>query len=197
MADSWLFLAVKVQNRAAVDLKNKVTQAVITGSEGRTLSRRFLGMVQDTINGLLGGTRQGQVFATILDTSFAAATGNIACVQANAAGDTITFTYGGKTVVLTEGASGENGFARGASNTTCALALQNCINAHSILGKLFTALAAVGNCGLTAIIPTNFVQDIALTTSDGTAFSFTQLTGGTEGAAQFFPARFDVSQGAP
>jgi hypothetical protein len=146
--------------------------------------------VDDLMNGIAGGVRRGNVVATILDTSFTASTGTIACTQANAAGNTITFTYGAKTVVLTEGASGENGIARGASNTTCAANLATCINAHPILGPLITALGSVGNCGLTSNLPTCLLQDIAMTTDDATAFSFTQLTGGTEGAAQFFPVHF-------
>jgi hypothetical protein len=193
MADSWLIMAVRVKDRSATDLKNKITQGTIT-TQGNTLTRRFVNFVEDTLNSFLGSVKRGNIVATILDTSFTASTGNIACVQANASGDTITFTYGAKTVVLTEGASGENGFARGASNTTCATNLAACINAHSILGPLITALGSVGNCGLTAKVPTCLLQDIAMTTSDGTAFSFTQLTGGNEGAAQFFPVHFSTGQ---
>lgn len=193
MADSWLIMAVRVKDRSALDLKNKITQGTIT-TQGTTLTRRFINFVEDTLNSFLGGVKRGNIVATIVDTSFTASTGNIACTQANASGDTITFTYGAKTVVLTEGASGENGFARGASNTTCAANLAACINAHSILGPLITALGSVGNCGLTSKVPTCLLQDIAMTTSDGTAFAFTQLTGGTEGAAQFFPISFGGGQ---
>lgn len=196
MADSWIVMAVRVKGRSALDLKNKITLGTIT-TQGNRLSRRFINFAEDTLNSLLGGVRRGNVIATVLDTSFTASTGNIACTQANAAGDTITFTYGAKTVVLTEGATGENGFARGASNTTCAANLAACINAHPILGPLITALGNVGNCGLTSNVPTCILQDIAMTTSDGTAFAFTQLTGGTEGAAQFFPCQFGTGQDIP
>lgn len=192
MADSWLIMAVRVKDRAALDLKNKITQGTIVGGDGGKLHKRFINFAEDLLNGLLGGTKRGNIVATILDTSATFSTGNIACVQANAAGDTITWTYGGKTVVLTEGATGESGFARGASNTTCATNLAACINAHSVLGPLFTALGSVGNCGLTANIPTALLQDFALTTSDGTAFSFTQMTSGNEGAAQFIPVHFST-----
>lgn len=193
MADSWLIMAVRVKDRSALDLKNKITQGTIT-TQGSTLTRRFINFVEDTLNSFLGGVKRGNIVATIVDTSFTASTGNIACTQANASGDTITFTYGAKTVVLTEGASGENGFARGASNTTCAANLAACINAHPILGPLITALGSVGNCGLTSKVPTCLLQDVAMTTSDGTAFAFTQLTGGNEGAAQFFPISFGGGQ---
>lgn len=189
MADSWLIMAVRVKDRSATDLKNKITQATIT-TQGNSLSRRFVNFVEDLLNASLGGTKRVATVATILDTSATFSTGNIACTRANASGDTITFTYGAKTVVLTEGATGENGFARGASDTTCAANLATCINAHSILGPLITALGSVGNCGLTAKVPTCLLQDIAMTTNDGTAFAFTQLTGGNEGAAQFFPIQF-------
>lgn len=189
MADSWLVMAVRVKDRSALDVKNMITQTTIT-NPSVSLFRRFTNVVETILNSIRGGVRRGNVVATLLDTSFSGSTGNIACTQANAAGDTITFTYGGKTVVLTEGASGENGFPRGASNTACAANLAACINAHPILGPLITALGNVGNCGLTSNLPTCILQDIAMTTSDGTAFAFTQLTSGNEGAAQFFPISF-------
>lgn len=196
MADSWVIVAAKVKNRSAVDLKNMLWKGAIGGSSGtasKKLTKRFVAFVSEVLKAMLGGFRTGNLYGVILDNSATYATGNIACVQANAATDTITFTYGGLTVVLTEAGTDENGFARGASNTTCAANLAATINAHSILGALFTALGAVGNCGLTAKIPTALLQDFALTTSDGTAFSFTQLTGATEGAAQFLPQSFDVN----
>ena len=192
MADSWMILAIRVKGYSAVDLKNNISHGTVTKDTG--LRKRFFSTVMKTLNGIRGGTKRGNMIATILDTSGTAATGNIACTQANAATDTITFTYGGKTVVLTEGASGENGFARGASNTACAANLAACINAHPILSPLFTALGSVGNCGLTAKMPTCLLHDFALTTSDGTAFTFTQMTGGTEGAAQFIPIHFSTGQ---
>ena len=193
MADSWMILAIRVKGYSAVDQKNAITQGTLT-KEAPQNRKRFFGSVIKLLNGVRGSTKRGNVVATILDASGTLATGNIACVQANAAGDTITFTYGGKTVVLTEGTTGENGFARGASNTACATNLAACINAHPILSPLLTALGSVGNCGLTVKIPTCLLQDIAMTTSDGTAFSFTQLTGGNEGAAQFFPLHFSTGQ---
>ncbi len=153
---------------------------------GALYGRTAMIAISDLLSDCAAGIRTANPYAAVMDDSGTKPTGNIACVQANAAGDTITFTYGAKTVVLTEGATGESGFARGASKTTCAANLATCINAHSILGPLLTAVGSVGNCGLTSKVPTALVQDIAMTTSDGTAFSFTQLTGGTEGASQFF-----------
>lgn len=197
MADSWVIIAVKVIDHAAVDIKNQITQATIgtsTGTPSAALGKRFVNATGNLLKSLLHGVKRGNIYATVLDNSATYSTGNIACTQANAAGNTITFTYGAKTVVLTEGASGENGFARGASNTTCAANLAACINAHSILSSTLTALGAVGDCGLTANVPTALLQDIAMTTDDGTAFAFTQLTGGNEGAAQFFPQEFTVNR---
>ena len=198
MADSWLIVAAKVKDRSAADLKYKLHKGTIgglTGTQSRNLGKQFVNFVTRLLVSLIGGVRRGNLYGVILDNSATYATGNIACVRANAAGDTITFTYGGQTVVLTEATTpaNENQFARGASDTTCAAALAACINAHSILGALYTALGSVGNCGLTAKLPTVLLQDINMTTSDGTAFTFTQLTGGNEGAAQFFPQSFDVN----
>jgi hypothetical protein len=187
-SNGWLVLAVKLRRRNSLFIKDKLFGGITTGqlpSEGG-YTRRFAKVLADIIGGVASGVYGGNIWATALDDSGTLSTGNIACVQASAAGDTITFTYGGKTVVLTEGATGANGFARGASNTTLAANLATCINAHPILSGLVTALASVGNCGLTAKVPTVLLQDIAMTTSDGASFTLTQLTGGTEGAAQFF-----------
>lgn len=188
MASCTLVLVLQVQGRAAVDLKNQITTDAI--GSGNTYTSRFVRMVQKELRACEGGVRDGNLYGTILDSTATLPTGNIACVQANASGDTITFTYGGKTYVLTEGVD----FARGASNTTCAAALAAAINAHPILGALFTATGSVGNCGLVAKVATALLQDIAMTTSDGTAFSFTQLTGGDEGVAQFFVRHFPLNR---
>jgi hypothetical protein len=195
MADSWAIIAVKVKDRSATDLKNKLHKGTIgglTGTQSRFLGKQFVSFVGRTLMGLLGGVRRGNIYGVILDNAGTRSTGNIACTRANAAGDTITFTYGAQTVVLTEATTpaNENQFARGASDTTCAANLALVINNHSILGTLYTALGAIGDCGLTAKLPTVLMQDIAMTTSDGTAFAFTQLTGGNEGAAQFFLQSF-------
>jgi hypothetical protein len=183
MAASWLICAVRVDNLPAQRLAEIVWPGpMVAGQNGRRIAEN----VADLLDSCSSGVRAGNVYTTVLADDGTKSTGNIACVQANATGDTITFTYGTKAVVLTEGATGESGFARGASNTTCAANLAACINAHSVLGPLITALGAVGNCGLTAKVADSILHGIAMTTSDGTAFSFTQLTGGTEGTAQYF-----------
>lgn len=190
MATSWLVVALRMDHTAAVDTKNAIAQGTL-GSQGKYLARRAVNGIQRLLGEAVAFSK-GQLWATVLDNAGTKATGNIACTRANAANDTLTFTYGAQTVVLTEGVD----YLRGASDTTCAANLAAAINAHVILGGLVTALGAVGDCGLTAKIPTALLQDIAVTTNDATAFTLTQLTGGTEGAAQFFVQRFDVG-GAP
>jgi hypothetical protein len=197
MAASWLLVALRVDNTAAVDLARAcINDATIgtTGTPPTYLGKRAANGIIQQLQRVAAGVQQGNLYATVLDNSATFSTGNIACTRANAATDTITFTYGAKTVVLTEGATGENGFARGASDTTCAANLAACINTHSVLGPLITALGSSGNCGLTAKVPTALLQDIAMTTNDATAFSFTQLTSGTEGAAQFFVQHFPLNR---
>jgi hypothetical protein len=189
MASCYLVLALRIEGRAAVDLKNQITTSAI-GNNGDAYAQRFVKMAQNELKACAGGVRQGNLWGAVLDSTAALPTGNIACVQANAAGDTVTFTYGGVPIVLTEGVD----FARGATNTTLAAALAAAINAHPVLGKLFTALGAVGNCGLVGKVPTALLHDITITTNDGTAFSFTQLNGGTEGVAQFFLQHFTLNR---
>jgi hypothetical protein len=121
-------------------------------------------------------------------------TGNIACTQANAANDTITFTYGGQTIVLTEGTTGENGFARGADNTACALNLATCINAHSVLGKIMVCTPSVGNCAFAAKIATSMVNNIALSTNDATAFGIGGFANAAVTTAQWFLQHFQLNR---
>lgn len=189
MASCYLVLALRIEGRAAVDLKNQITGSAI-GNNGNAYSQRLVQMVQRELKACSGGTRQGNLYASILDSTAALPTGQIACVQANAAGDTVTFTYGGVAIVLTEGVD----FLRGASNTTLAAALAAAIVAHPVLGKLLDAVGSVGNCNLTGKVPTALLHDIAISTNDGTAFSFTQLNGGNEGAAQFFLQHFALNR---
>jgi hypothetical protein len=190
-ADGWLVLAIRMRRRPSTWIKDKLAGGAAAGiqpAEGH--SRRGFKAIGDMISGLASGIYTGNLIATVLHNDGTLPSGNIACVQASAAGDTVTFTWGTLTVVLTEGASGINGFARGASNTTCAANLAACINAHPVLGPLFTATGSVGNCGLVSRVPTLLINSIALTTNDGTAFSFTQMNGGTTGTARMFLQQF-------
>ena len=187
MAISWLLALVRLDNRAAADTRREfLSGSAAVGSQGSMVGggggRRAADAISSLTERVASGISRGKIYATVLDNSATYATGNIACTRANAAGDSVTFTYGGVAIALTEGVD----FLRGASDTTCAANLAAAINAHPVLGQIFLAAGSTGNCGLTALIPTAIPQDIAMTTSDGTAFSFTQLNGGNEGAAQFF-----------
>ena len=189
MSSCTLVVHLRIEGRAAVDAKNQITTSAIANN-GSDYTAQLVRMVQRELRACEGGIREGNLLAAILDSTIALPTGNIACTRANAAGNTITFTYGAKTVVLTEGVD----FLRGASDTTCAANLAAAINAHAVLGKLVTATGAVGDCGLVGKWGTSILHDIAMTTDDATAFAFTQLTGGTEGAAQFFIQQFGMNR---
>jgi hypothetical protein len=190
--DSVLILAIKFRRRNSLWLKDKLFPALVVGSqpaEGRATRRAFK-MIGDLLGGLASGVYTGNVWASVLDASGSAAVGTIVCAQATAAGKTLTFTYGGLTVVLTEGATGPNGFARGASNITMATALAACMNAHPILGGLFTsATGGTATITMTNKLPRVMV-DVAITTNDAVAFVITQFTGGNEGVARIFPQQF-------
>jgi hypothetical protein len=192
MADSWLIMAVKVKDHTAANLKRDLYPGTIGGSSGtpaERLATKLTGFVGTLLRSINGGVKRGNIFATVLDTAGTLPAGNIACTRANAAGNYVRFTYGGQAITLTEGVD----FLRGASDTTCAANLAAAINAHATLKTLMTAAGVNGDCGLTAKIPTALLHDIALSTDDGTAFAFTQLTGGTEGAAQFFLSHFGTN----
>lgn len=184
-----LVVHLRIEDRAAVDLKNQVTNSAIVNN-GSDYTHQLVLAVQRELKAVEGGIREGNLLAAILDSTIALPTGNIACTRANAAGNVVNFVWGGKTITLTEGVD----FLRGASDTTCAANLAAAINAHAVLGKLLTATGAVGDCGLVGKWGTSILHDIAMTTDDATAFSFTQLTGGTEGAAQFFLQQFTMNR---
>lgn len=193
MANSWLQINIKVTDRPANFVQKKLFESVTgllaqgTLLGGRFSARRPIKEAMDLMRAIAGGVLGGNVWVSSTDGLGTYSTGNIACVQANAATDTVTFTWGAQTIVFTEAATGSQGFARGASNTTCALALASAISAHPVLKTLLTATPAVGNIALVSKIPGVFLQNLVLSTSDGTAFSFTQLTGGTVGTSQVFP----------
>jgi plastocyanin len=180
---SWLFVALKMTGRDA-NYINEMLHSKTLGISARKEKRRIVSGIREILAGAVGNTHDANMWVGVTansGSSGAYPAGNIACTQANAAGDTVTFTWGGQTVVLTEGStSTTNGFARGASNTTLALALATTINAHPVLGGLYTAVPSVGNCALTGKIPGAILQDIAISTNDATAFTLTQLTGGAE-----------------
>lgn len=191
MATSWLVVALKVTDRSAADLKRDLTRQTGTvGSQGKHWARVVVAGITKLLTGAVSGVRKANLYATVLDDSGTRPTGNVACTQANAAGNFVRFTYGAIQVTLTEGVD----FVRGATDTTCAANLAAAINANTILGAQITALGAVGNCGLTGKLPTALLQDWAITTDDGTAFVLTQLTGATEGAAQFALQHFDCNK---
>lgn len=192
---AWLHTSVRIGHRdggfLVGELVDKIAGSASTGTArgGRFSLRRLKNGIELLLGGVLSGVTRGNIWVWVTDDAGALPAGNIACTQANAATDTITFTFGTLTIVLTEGATTAEGFARGASNTSCALALATTINAHPVLGGILTAVPSVGNCAITSKIPGLAMQSLALTTSDGTAFAFTQLTGGTAGTASLFPQR--------
>ena len=188
MAVSYVVAVFKLTNMDAAPAKKRYFPEVNIGANA---GHRAIAGVEKLAATISGGTRSGMlVAATVIDDAGTKPSGNIACTQANAAADTVTFTYGAQTVVLTEGTT----FARGASDTTCALALANAINANAILKTIMVATPSVGNCAIATKLPTTLAHGIVMSTSDGTAFALTQITGGTVGAAQFMLQGFQVGK---
>jgi hypothetical protein len=182
---SWLLLALRLNTKPTSFVRGMLTStelATQTVANDRGKGRRIVAGVKKLLTAAVGGTYDANMYMGIINEGTLPA-GNIACVQSTSAGSTVTFTYGDKTVVLTEGAAGANGFARGASNTTEAAALAACINAHPILGALYTALGSSGNCGLTGKIPGGMLNRVVITA--GTGFTVTALSVGTNTAEAF------------
>lgn len=190
---AWLFLALKVDGHDSDYIQKKLFPATTVGSQpslGRA-TRRTTKAIGDLLAGTASGTFGGNLFATVLDNAGTLAAGSIACTQLNAAGNYVRWTYGALTVTLTEGTD----FAAGASDTTCATNLAAAINAHDLLSGLYTATSSTGTVTVTAKLPTQLIEDVAMSTDDATAFALTQVTGGTEGAAKIFLQQFWANRG--
>jgi hypothetical protein len=190
MADSWVIVALKV-GRAAENTAGKLLSGAV-GSQGKDLGRQACNTISKLLDGAAGGAFPANLYAAVINDGGTKASGTIACTQANAANDTVTFTFGAKTVVLTEGVD----FLRGGTNTNTAANLAAAINAHSVLKRLMSAAGSTGNCVITAKLPTQLAYSIVLTTNDATAFGLTQFASATVGTAQHFIQHFDLGRSA-
>jgi hypothetical protein len=169
MAVSYVVAVFKLTNMDAATAKKKYIPEAGYGQPGSHRACNGIAKLAETIG---GGSRAGML------------------VQANAATDSVTFTYGGTTVVLVEATD----FLRGASNTTCGDALAAAINAHRILKTIVSAAAVTGTVTITLKLPTTLGHGIVMSTSDATAFTLTQIASGTVGAAQFFLQGFQTGK---
>lgn len=124
--------------------------------------------VAELLRAIEAGTLSGNVTTSIENAGGDVAIAKIACTRANASGDTVTL----EGIVLTEAVD----FLRGASDTTCGDNLAAAINAHAVLKNLVVATAATGTITLTMRIPGSTGSNLALTTSDATAFAITLPT---------------------
>jgi hypothetical protein len=200
MAASWIFTALRLDTQDPAHIRELLLgkESVVNSGNYRHSARRFIHGYVNQLEGALRGVRTANLWAVVTSAVSPAANpaGSITCVQANAAGDSVTFTFGTYVITLTEGASGH--FLRGANNDACAVALRAAINAHPVLGGIFTAAGATNVVTVTGKIPGAFLHDVAIGTSDATAFTpIVQLTGGVEGTAQMFPQHLLLNRTAP
>ena len=173
MPSSWLHVIIRAHDKPASWLVGQLQSKVVPGNEGRLPARR----VFDAIWGILGSEISSYVFVT--DEAGAFPTATITPTYANAAGDSVTFTWRGRAVTLTEGASGTDGFSRGANQAELAGNLARALNRHPVVGGLFTAASNGTAVTLTGKLQGTVLHDVAMSTSDGTAFAFVQPAGGT------------------
>lgn len=175
MADAYVCAFFKVTGRKAADLFD-------AKKSGDTLSQ-LENLVRDVRNktpGIRGGY-------TVVDDSGTNPNGTIAVVAASVvAGDTITFDYMAGSVVLTAGTD----FAVDTSgNSAQALLIQTAIQEHPLLGTLLDVTESSGTLTLTATFPGAALEAIDMATSNGVAFTLTQIgagVAGADGAAQFY-----------
>lgn len=177
--------------------KNSVIYlAIVTGdTAARTIADRHVGpyhnptlsieQVRDLLARAIGGTEDAKVHLFQDKCDGTAATGTIACTQANAvAGDTFTLAGVVFTVATspsTEASLGE--FAAGASDTAMGDNLAAAINAHPALNGLLTAAAVTGTVTWTARDKGLFGNLIRMAET-GTSMVVTQATNGAIGTVQ-------------
>ena len=167
MADSYFVIVVKVEDRDFASVPEF----------GLSASQRIGPSLCSLITRVDSGCTKGSIGYWAMDAAGTRAEGSIDCTTANAAGNTVTFEFGGESVVLTEAVD----FIKGATDTTCALALTNAVNAHPILKAWVTAVANAGTMELTFIVPGQLGHDLDLATDDATAFALTQIGADTAG----------------
>ncbi len=190
MPASWYIIALKSDSKDATYLQRQILSAKTFGAAGKHTARQASAAVANMINGLVSGAQPGQVYLAAISDAGTRSTGTIVCTQANAAGDTITWTYAGLTVVLTEGVD----FVRGASDATLATNLAAAIASNQILKGLFATQVSTNTITLTSKLPVGFVGHATMTTSDATAFVITQLSGGTLAGATIFLQNFETGR---
>lgn len=204
-ADSFLTITVRFRRRNIAWIREHLytlppSKIQRQFADGMVTIRAF-SKIASLLRGVVAGVYSGNVWIAaqegpggVLPATYPA--GTITCTQANAANDTITFNWGGQTVVLTESATltGPNFFNRGANDAACAQNLAACINRHPTLGGMFGATVATNVVTVTSKLPGAMARNTSMSTSDGTAFALVQVTGGAEGGAAFFPTQIWVNK---
>lgn len=179
MATSWITLHIKCNRTAEAMAEKYLKDEKWDQGTGWVQLSNLMGAIGS-------GTITANVWGAVHDDTGTKPTGTIACTQANAEGNYVRFTYGGKNITLTEGSD----FQDGASDDDCGENLASAINAHAILSELMDASNSSGTVTVTIKVPGSWGEDIAMSTDDGTAFDLTQVgadEAGAEGASQAFP----------
>lgn len=143
-------------------------------------------LLRDLLARLAGGEIDGSVMLCQDKMDGTAATGTVACTQANAtAGDTFTLCGVVFTVKASPSSDPSLGeFAAGASDDAMGENLETAINAHPSLKGLLTAVNAAGTVTWT-LTHKGLLGNLAIaSTSAATAFTITNPTNGAKGTIQ-------------
>jgi hypothetical protein len=160
-------LGLKDLVSATTDSGNLILTARLYGTAGNSYTA-----IDGTTNGL---TPAGGSFASGVDAS-GQVTATIACVVANTDADD-TVSIGATTFTAkASGASGDNQFNLGASNTAMADNLVAKINAHPNLLGIVSGVAVTGTITLTFACDPRAARHIVLQTSDADGLVITQAT---------------------
>lgn len=173
-ANSWLHVVIRLNAHPVAWVNERLIAARnLAGNQGRISFRRLLDVVPEVLRGDVNAF----IFTTDDSGAYPAAT--ITCTQANAAGDSVTFTHMGVAVTVTEGVQ----FSRGTTDAQCAANLALALRQHPVIGGIATITSATNVVTLTGKLPGTPLTKVVLSTSDATAFALAQFTGGTDPAA--------------
>ena len=175
-AQGVLYLAIATHNLSGTDLAQNYCKAESDSPHAG------LNQVIDLLSRIAAGNEQARVYVAADDAAGTAATGTVACTQANATvGETCVVCGVTFTIKAAASSNPRDGYVvAGASDTTFGDALAACINAHPLLQDMCSAANAAGTVTVT-FKDKGLFGNLALFAETGDAFAVTSPTNGAEG----------------
>ena len=160
-----------------INVDNAMTESLV--QKGKHVS---LAEYSRLVRGLASGSIKGLVDVQATSANPVAATGVITPTQANVTNND-TITIGGVVITAATSGNGTTSFTIGGNLAATCTALAACLNANPTLSPHIVATATATTVTLAARLKGSLANLIVMSTSDATAFAFTQFAGGAGGPA--------------